>query len=753
MRISAVCRDTSMDVMHFKNDAFNISVDADADDEDKRLHQELKQLIAEQFENFDLGDDASDCPDVSNDEGISDANRFELNTEEIASINAAGKLSLLEGAIQKFGDEDTQASEDTLTDHLPIRSTRTLDCFQSTLPTHVAFSQIPHYGSPTQSNNSNSSDKRKTRDTERWTTAPGVQKHIEATKAPTLVKNGDSREPYFVDETINWELSLPGEVGNELFMSMQNDLTTPIPPVQAAGHNIQDPNANALVGEGYRQSKSPNIANQPVPSFSSEMPSGSPFGPGLQKPGTTMSPSVAFTQPLDIVPQWTANESSTSGERETLCAKLTASEQLVQTLRNDLQDHANQMSKLRLRLNECETSKDQLNNEILNLRSTNESLSAQLVELTTGDALRRVEAREGKLTEALERRYTVAADELREELTTAKKRLAEKEKEIAGLQRQVEVYKLDLNKAQENFADSLRRANQQLEESQQHCQKLSSSALCSEVTALRQKVATIEVSKKISDDVNTILQDELRDLREQVGIYERMLQLDEIPVDDLCPNEDRRDYRPGQYDVEGNDQLLETDTIHFSDTHLVQGRPSSRMGKCGEELHCSEKCTRPSSDNSRRRARFANSDPLLGPEQHATIPMEVGSEEFHSLTRQGILTSTPAPARSVMDRLKAELERCLANYKAKREQITKLHETLFTTRCQLHHATEAAQKAEKNATMLQDRVLSLERELASNRELGEAPGPREAALSGQLDRLKVDYAKLEEELQVLSHVF
>lgn len=71
-------------------------------------------------------------------------------------------------------------------------------------------------------------------------------------------------------------------------------------------------------------------------------------------------------------------------------------------------------------------SRIQLNTEIINLRSTNESLSTQLVELTTGDALRRVEAREGKLTEALERRYASVAEEVKGELTTANRRIAEK---------------------------------------------------------------------------------------------------------------------------------------------------------------------------------------------------------------------------------------------------------------------------------------------------------------------------------------
>ncbi|THD22143.1 hypothetical protein D915_007223, partial [Fasciola hepatica] len=331
------------------------------------------------------------------------------------------------------------------------------------------------------------------------------------------------------------------------------------------------------------------------------------------------------------------------------------------------------------------------------------------------------------------------------------------EKEIVVLQRQIEVYKLDLKKAQEDFNDSLRRANQQLEESQQHCQKLASSALCSEVTSLREKVSAFEMSKKISDDVNAILQDELRDLRDQVGIYERMLRLDEVPIDDPFSRgcgECRPSSRgPHQHDMEkeaGENHLPELSTFHLSETHTYRGQLTSRLQNYGTDCQGSDEYNDLPSDTNRRRAHFAHSDPVPGAETQPT-PSTFGLSDqsgFHSLTRQGVLTSTPAlPAHSVMARLRSELERCLISYKAKREQITKLHETLFTTRCQLHQATEAAQKAEKNATMLQDRVLSLEREVASNRELNETPGPRESALSGQLDRLKQDYAQLESELQ------
>lgn len=39
----------SMDIMHFRNDAFNISVDADADQDDIRLQEEVMLIFLVDF--------------------------------------------------------------------------------------------------------------------------------------------------------------------------------------------------------------------------------------------------------------------------------------------------------------------------------------------------------------------------------------------------------------------------------------------------------------------------------------------------------------------------------------------------------------------------------------------------------------------------------------------------------------------------------------------------------------------------------
>ncbi|KAF5397043.1 hypothetical protein PHET_09625, partial [Paragonimus heterotremus] len=448
------------------------------------------------------------------------------------------------------------------------------------------------------------------------------------------------------------------------------------------------------------------------------------------------------------------------GERQSLISKMTSANNLIHNLQQELNEKLDCSTKLQQRLAELERSNVDLTAELTELRCTNESLSAQLVELTTGDAVRRVEEREGKLAEALERRHAVAAEDLKADLQLAHRRLSDKESEIVELQRQLDTCKADAKKARSEFNDTIMRTNKQLEEAQQHCQKLASSALCSEVSSLRHKVCEMETSRKITEDVNKILQEELHDLREQVFMYENILKLD-----GLC--NENHGLNVGVFN-EGSpvaEQPVATThkrpksvdhVVTFMDEVTVcqpsgKIRPASALGKSnfsvgeyreteefGHLFAASDLVEQPTVRHT------AFSEPV--PKSGSRNLSDCESDQFHSISRRGALTSTPAP-NAVLRRLRSELVHCLSRYKIKREQVTKLHEVVFTTRCQLHQSVENAERWERTSNELKDRLLTLERELSGLRDLNDTPGPRENVLNGQLERMKADYSRLEDELQ------
>ncbi|KAH8849833.1 Centrosomal protein [Schistosoma japonicum] len=377
------------------------------------------------------------------------------------------------------------------------------------------------------------------------------------------------------------------------------------------------------------------------------------------------------------------------GDKERLRSELLAKEDAVKSLRNELAAKQENFEVLQKQLQQNEVSQKKLGEELSALRSTNESLSSQLVELTTGNALKRAEEREAQLTQSLEQRFISKTEEIKAELIATQRHLTEK-------------------------IFSVSRFN----------------TLCSEVTSLRQRVIELETSKKITDDVNKILQDELRDFRDQVSIYESVLKLDVY--------------------FHGND---ENQILHETSEYTpvgVKGRYSGKSVAFADNDAIEHRRTNP----RRRRPCSAIERPIHNAGGDTYTFTDWHSDEQSNRSQQNsqrILTSTPAVSvispKSPMAKLRSELERCLINYKAKREQITRLHEILYTTRCQLHQSKEESEKAEKSAKLLQERVLSLEQELSTLRSIGDNPGPREVVLSGQLERLRGDYAHLEEELQ------
>ncbi|VDK39553.1 unnamed protein product [Dibothriocephalus latus] len=66
---------------------------------------------------------------------------------------------------------------------------------------------------------------------------------------------------------------------------------------------------------------------------------------------------------------------------------------------------------------------------------------------------------------------------------------------------------------------------------------------------------------------------------------------------------------------------------------------------------------------------------------------------------------TVSDSKSV-NSLQKELKNTLAAYRSKRQQITHLHETLFSTRCELRKAVSARDKAESARSELQVRLSS-----------------------------------------------
>ncbi|KAL5962397.1 hypothetical protein TSMEX_009851 [Taenia solium] len=408
--------------------------------------------------------------------------------------------------------------------------------------------------------------------------------------------------------------------------------------------------------------------------------------------------------------------------------------------------------------------KAEVEKKLADVEAANASLSAQLVQLSSGASLSLAKQRENNLTECLTRRHAMAEDVLRENLEMVQRRIFDKDNELTSLRKDLESERLRTQELATKNAEFVESLQDKLKAAQDRCCELSSSSLCAEVHELRQRIKEVLTSKKITDDVNEILQEELRDVREQLALYEKSLGIDAV----------------GEIEAESSlvDNSGAATPRHqlplFHDTggavvSTIITKPS--LGRCRRRSCQSvtfathlENCG--NSDaldvTGLRRPSSAIAAPLSSTWNHETSTTTaamaaVSDDEVISITpsRRSALDPTPGISQpTTHDHTKDSSSKAkdsiisltLSSYRAKRAQITNLHEKLFAARCDLHKAVAERDRAEAARADLQVRVLALEKELNLQGDVRK-PGPRESALTGQLERLQTDYSRLESELQ------
>nr|VZI21622.1 unnamed protein product [Spirometra erinaceieuropaei] len=495
--------------------------------------------------------------------------------------------------------------------------------------------------------------------------------------------------------------------------------------------------------------------------------------------------SNPLSDPDDSRIKQTMNEVQQIAEIEALTRELARVEAKNEEADKNGASLAESKAKLEEELTASSKKVAQLEEKLVRTEATNASLSSELVKLTSGSAVSLAKQREATLAEGLARRYAAEEDVVREALDLTKRRLLDKENELAELRKDLETERLELREARKRHAEVVAELEASLKASQERCSELSSSVLCSELTELRVRLQDALNAKQITDDINEILQEELRDTREQLALYEQTM--------GLSQHHHRHHPEGGNPDFDLPSARSGIDPSWGQVTPGVCGAPPLKnvCGTAGESLptlitrqrrrrrSCQSVVTfalSPTPDDQPPRPASAAA-PLC-----STKNTEHGSDvDDFTFTPRGAVTvasGTPSrrsalgeasggscepqpasigcglPATEIrtasesksVTNLQKELKNTLDAYRSKRQQITQLHETLFSTRCELRKAVSARDNAESARAELQMRVRALEKELGFQEEL-QKPGARESALVGQIERLQSDYSRQESELQ------
>uniref|UniRef100_A0A5K3ENZ0 DUF5741 domain-containing protein n=1 Tax=Mesocestoides corti TaxID=53468 RepID=A0A5K3ENZ0_MESCO len=428
-------------------------------------------------------------------------------------------------------------------------------------------------------------------------------------------------------------------------------------------------------------------------------------------------------------------------------------------------------SNLASELDALKKLKTEVDKKLADMEATNASLSAELVQLSSGTSLSLAKQRENNLADCLARRHAMAEDVLREDLDIANRRIADKEDELLSIRKDLEAERLRSQDLVAEHADYVENLQTKLKVAQDRCNELSSSSLCTEVHELRRRLQEILTSKKVTDDINEILQEELKDVREQLAIYEQSLGISGA-VGNAAETESSLE-TSGLFTTPRHHLPLFQDSGGSVLSTVISRPLSNRRRRSCQSVtfapHVEDEDNDLSGLRRPRRPSSAVSAPLCSTwNQGNNVVATVSDDEVISAapSRRSALGPTPGvsfaaahglgsasdlgflKAQNTNSALKTELKVALTSYRAKRQQITALHEKLFATRCELHKTIAERDRAEAARNDLQLRILALEKEL-SLQEDARKPGPRESALVGQLERLQADYSRLEAELQTL----
>ncbi|KAM7537604.1 hypothetical protein Aperf_G00000071414 [Anoplocephala perfoliata] len=430
-------------------------------------------------------------------------------------------------------------------------------------------------------------------------------------------------------------------------------------------------------------------------------------------------------------------------EIESLTRELEEARKMNVIAENKNKELLDNVSDLSNQLGVLKKLKEESDNKLADLEAKNASLSSELIQLSSGVSLNLAKQRENNLTECLNRRHAMAEEVLQENLEISNRRIANKENELVSLRKDLESERLRCIEMTAKHNELVESLQNKLKTAQERCSELSSSSLCNEVSELRERIKELLTSKKITDDINEILQEELRDIREQLALYEQSLGICSAveEFDGLTPIHQL----PLFQDTKGGviSTILTKTTPEKSRRRSCQSVTFARCSKDVEDNEDALKVRRPSS---------AVDVPLSSTWNHEIGGTASGDEASLNIS-QKVTTAheqikdpfSPRLNESI-SALKSELKNTLAKYRTKRIQITDLYERLYAARCDLHKAVAERDRAETARADLQVRVLALEKELNLQPD-SRRPSPREVALTGQLERLQADYLRLEAELQ------
>ncbi|XP_048749329.2 centrosomal protein of 152 kDa-like isoform X2 [Ostrea edulis] len=212
--------------------------------------------------------------------------------------------------------------------------------------------------------------------------------------------------------------------------------------------------------------------------------------------------------------------SLTKGEKEGTTTSLQQSQDLLieaktanAQLRGKLQATENQVEALH-------KGKEEAVKSLQTAESTIETLNQQLAEMGASDSLSRARVEHERVLAGVQQRHDKEVKVLKEKIEDLTGKLNDSNAENTTLRQKLNESYKEAENSQISRADTINRLTRSLEDSQKQCRMLLESASSHEASQLKVQLKQCTSSKKIADDMILSYQDEIKELKEQLNMFE-----------------------------------------------------------------------------------------------------------------------------------------------------------------------------------------------------------------------------------------
>ncbi|KAB1278369.1 Centrosomal protein of 152 kDa, partial [Camelus dromedarius] len=216
-------------------------------------------------------------------------------------------------------------------------------------------------------------------------------------------------------------------------------------------------------------------------------------------------------------------------EKDGLTLSLRESQKLFQNGKErEIQLEA-QIKALETQIQALKVNEEQMVKKCRTTEMALDSLKQQLLDLRHSESLQRAREQHESIVTGLTKKYEEQVSSLQRKLDATVTALKEQEDICCHLKEQVKQLERNQEATKLEKTEIINRLTRSLEESQKQCANLLHSGSAQEVAQLRLQLQQARKAHAVSENMNTALQEELTELKDEISLYESAAKLEILP--------------------------------------------------------------------------------------------------------------------------------------------------------------------------------------------------------------------------------